>query len=146
MPTAGRFVGAIFFGFITWYVSELFKPLMPTGTSFGHFSEYNSVIGLVVGWVMLGLRAHPNSKASIGAGITTSFVVLFWALLIHAGIEMLKLSLRKRYSGAGEAVIAVFQLMVKYAEIMATPAIIVVLFGGGVVAGMVSGWAQRRWN
>lgn len=146
MPTAGRFVGAIIFGFIAWYVSELFKPLMPEGTSFGRFSEYNAVVGIVLGWVMLGLRAHPNRNASIGAGLTTSFIVLFWALLIHAVIEMLKLSLRKRYSGAGEAVIAVFQMMVEYAVMMATPEIIVVLFGGGVVAGMLSGWAQRRWR
>lgn len=146
MPTAGRFVGAIFFGFIAWYVSELFKPLMPEGTAFGNFSGYNAVIGIVVGWVMLGLRAHPDNKASIGAGLTTSFLVLFWGLLIHAMVEMLKLSLRKRYDGAGEAVIAVFKMMVKYAVMMATPEILIVLFGGGLVAGIVSGWAQRRWN
>lgn len=146
MPTAGRFVGAILFGLIAWYISELFKPLMPEGTSFGSFSEYNSVVGIVVGWVMLGLRAHPDRNASTGAGLTTAVAVLFWGLLIHSVIEMLKLSLRKRYDGAGEAVIAVFQLMAEYAMLMLTPEIFIVLFGGGMVAGAISGWAERRWR
>lgn len=146
MPTAGRFVGAVLFGFIAWYVSELYKPLMPEGTNFGNFSEYNAVLGIVVGWVMLGLRAHPDRNASVGAGLTTAFALLFWGLLIHGIVEMLKLSLRKRYDGAGEAVIGVFQLMMKYAMMMATPEIIVTLFVGGMLAGSLSGWAQRRWK
>ena len=146
MPTAGRFVGAVLFGFIAWYISELFKPLMLEGTSFGKFSEYNAVIGTVVGWLMMGLRAHPTRGASISAGLTTAVSVLFWNLLIHGIIEMLKLSLRKRYDGAGEAVIGVFKLMLKYALLMATPEIIVSLLVGGMLAGAVSGWAQRRWN
>ncbi|KPU82833.1 hypothetical protein JI58_09795 [Marinosulfonomonas sp. PRT-SC04] len=145
MPTAGRFVGAMLFGFIAWYVSELFKPLMLEGTSFGNFSEYNAVLGIVVGWVMLGPRAHPNRSASIGAGLTTAFVLLFWGLLIHGIVDMLKLTLRKRYDGAGEAVIGVFQLMMKYAIMMATPEIIMTLLIGGMLAGAISGWAQRRW-
>lgn len=145
MPSAGRFVGALFFGFIAWYVSELFKPLMPEGTSFGRFSEFNSVIGIVLGWMMLGLRAHANRNTSISAGLTTAVAVLFWGLLIHSVIEMLKLSLRKRYDGPVEAVVGVFQLMIKYTIMMATPEIIGVLVIGGILTGMLSGWAERRW-
>ena len=145
MPSAGRFVGALFFGFIAWYVSELFKPLMPEGTSFGRFSEFNSVIGIVLGWMMLGLRSHANRNTSISAGLTTAVAVLFWGLLIHSVIEMLKLSLRKRYDGPVEAVVGVFQLMIKYTIMMATPEIIGVLVIGGILTGMLSGWAERRW-
>lgn len=145
MPTAGRFVGAILFGFIAWYVSELFKPTMPEGTSFGSFSEYNSLIGMVLGWVMLGPRSHSNRNASIGAGLTTAVAVVFWGLLIHAGIEMIKLSLRKRYDGAGEALIGVLELMGKYGQMMLTPEILITLIGGGMVVGSLSGWAERRW-
>jgi len=146
MPSAGRFVGAVLFGFIAWYVSELFKPLMPEGTSFGRFSEYNAVIGIVLGWVMLGLRSHPNRNASIGAGLTTSAAVLFWGLLLNSIVQMLKLTLRDRYDGPVEAVIGVFQLVIEYGMLMATPEIIGILVIGGIVIGMLSGWAQRRWN
>jgi len=134
------------FGFIAWYVSELFKPLMPEGTNFGKFSEYNAVIGIVLGWVMLGLRSHPSRNASIGAGLTTSVSVLFWGLLIHSSLEMLKLSMRKQYDGPVEAVVGVIQLMMKYAVMMATPEIIAVLLVGGLFGGMLSGWAERRWR
>lgn len=146
MPSAGRFVGAILFGLIAWSVSELVKPLMPEGTSFGKFSEYNAVIGIVMGWVMLGLRSHPNRNASIGAGLTTAVAVLFWGLLIHSIIEMLKLSMRNRYDGPVEAVVGVFQLVIKYAIMMATPEIIGTLLIGGLFTGMLSGWAERRWK
>lgn len=146
MPSAGRFVGVIIFGFIAWYVSELFKPLMPEGTSFGRFSEYNAVIGMVLGWVMLGLRSHPDRKASMAAGVTTSISVWFWGVLIHSGIEMIKLSMRKRYDGPVEALVGMVQLMIKYAMMMATPEIIGVLLVGGLLGGMFSGWAERRWR
>lgn len=145
MPSAGRFVGAVFFGFIAWYVSELFKPSMPEGTNFGNFSEYNAVIGIVLGWVMLGLRSHGSRNSSISAGLTTSVAVLFWGVLIHSTLEMLKLSMRKRYDGPVEAVVGVFQLMIEYVVMMATPEIIIVLFVGGLLTGMLSGWAERRW-
>lgn len=138
-------MGAICFGFIVWYVSELFKPLMPDGTAFGMFSEYNSLIGIVLGWSMLGLRSHGSKNSSISAGLTTSVAVLFWGLLIHSVIEMIKLSLRKHYDGPVEALVGVFQLMIKYAVMMATPEIIIVLVVGGLLSGMLSGWAERRW-
>ena len=145
MPTTGRFVGAVLFGLIAWYVSQLFKPLMPEGKNFGNFSEYNALIGIVLGWGMLGHRSHPDRRASIGAGLTTAIAVTFWALLIHAGIEMITLSLRKRYDGAGDALIGVLKLMGKYGEMMLTPEILITLLLGGVIAGALSGWAERRW-
>lgn len=145
MPSAGRFIGTIFFGFIVWYVSELFKPAMPEGTNFGNFSEYNAAIGVVLGWSMLGLRAHGSRNSSISAGLTTSVAVLFWGLFIHSVIEMVKLSLRKTYDGPLEALVGVFQLMIEYALMLATPEIIITLVVGGIVTGMISGWAERRW-
>lgn len=146
MPSAGRFVGAIFFGFIAWYVSELFKPLMPEGTAFGRFSEYNALVGVVMGWIMLGLRSHGSRNSSISAGLTTSVAVAFWTLLIHSVIDMLKLSLRNRYDGPLEAIVGVFQQMIKFAVMMATPEIILMLVVGGILTGMISGWAERRWR
>lgn len=146
MPSAGRFVGAILFGMIAWFISELFKPLMPEGTGFGRFSEYNAVIGIVLGWSMLGLRSHANRNSSIGAGITTAVAVLFWGLLLHCIAEMLKLSMRNRYDGPVEAVVGVFQLMIEYAIMLATPEILAVSLIGGLITGMFSGWAERRWR
>lgn len=145
MPSAGRFVGALFFACIAWFVSEMFKPLLPDGTNFGKFSEYNAALGAMVGWAMLGLRSHGSRNASISAGLTASAALVFWALFLYSVSEMLKLSLRKAYEGPVEALVGVFQLMIEHILLMATPEIIITLVVGGIVAGMVSGWAERRW-
>jgi len=145
MPSAGRFVGAVCFMFITWYASEVFKTGMPEGTNFGNFSAYNAAIGAVLGWVMLGLRAHGSKSTSLSAGLTAAVAILFWVLLIHSLIEMVKLSLRKSYDGPVEALIGMVQLMIKYFVMLATPEILIPLIVGGLLTGMVSGWAQRRY-
>lgn len=145
MPSAGRAVGAALFAILVWFVSEQFKPLMPEGTAFGRFSEFNALFGFVLGWLMMGPRAHPNTSASITSGITATVAIVFWVLLAHSIIEMLKLSLRKRYDGPVEAVVAVFQLMIKYGMMMATPEILGTLFIGGIAIAVVSGRAERRF-
>ncbi|MCF6316185.1 MAG: TrgA family protein [Marinosulfonomonas sp.] len=145
MPSAGRAVGAVLFAILVWFASELFKPLLPEGTAFGRFSEFNALFGVVLGWLMMGPRAHPNLSASITSGITATVAIVFWILLAHSIIEMLKLSLRKRYDGPVEAVVGVFQLMIKYGTIMATPEILGTLFISGMIIAVVSGRAERRF-
>lgn len=146
MPSAGRIVGAILVGLLAWYVSELYKPLMQEGTDFGHFSIYNAALGVLLGWVMLGYRAHSFRRSSVSAGLTAVAALVFWGLCLHSIAEMLKLSLRKAYDGPVEAVIGVAQLMIKYGAIMATPEMLVTLIVGGCVTGYLSGWAEQRWT
>jgi hypothetical protein len=146
MPTASRLFGAIFYAALTWYVSELFKPLMPEGTNFGRFSEYNALIGLVCGWVYMGLRYGNKTSSAIGSGLTTMFTTLFWVLLLNAIREMIRLSLRKQYDGPVDAVVGVFQLMIKFGQMLLTPEIIITLLLAGAVGGIISGWASRRWR
>ena len=145
MPTAGRIIGAVLFAGLVWFASELFKPLMPEGTDFGRFSEFNALFGIILGWLMMGPRSHPTASASITSGITATVAIIFWLLMAQSIIQMLKLSLRKHYDGPVEAVVGVFQLMIKYGTIMATPEILGTLFIGGILISVVSGRAERRF-
>jgi len=145
MPTASRFIGAIFFAAIAFYISELFKPQLPEGKNFGKFSLYNAAIGLICGWVLLRLPRGLSITSSIGLGLSTMAAVLFWVMLINGISEMLRLSLRKYYDGPAEAIIGVFQLCLKYGQLLLTTEIISVVLIGGVVAGVICGWAANKW-
>lgn len=146
MPSAGRVVGAILVGLLAWFVSEMYKPLMLEGTSFGQFSTYNTMLGAVLGWLMLGMRAHRLRSSSVAAGLTAVLVTVFWALFLHSIVEMMKLSLRNAYDGPVEAVVGVALLMIEYGAIMATAEMLVTLIIGGCVIGYLSGKAEKRWT
>jgi len=146
MPTASRMIGAVLFAALAFIVSEMFKPLMPEGTDMGRFSEYNAVIGFVCGWVFMSLRYGAKGSSAIGSGLTGMFATLFWVMILNNTAEMLRLSVRKQYDGPVEAIVGVFQLMIKYGAMMATPEIIITLLLSGVVIGMICGWAARNWR
>ena len=146
MPTAARMTGLVLFGVLAWLVSEQVKPLFPDGTNFGRFSEYNALIGMVCGWVVMGPRAGEGRGGAVGGGITTTVAVLFWGLLLHSIAEMLRLSLRKHYDGPVEAVVGVIQLAIEYVILIGTVPVMGTLFVGGIISGAICGWVARRWR
>ncbi|HBQ36562.1 MAG TPA: tellurium resistance protein [Rhodobacteraceae bacterium] len=146
MPTASRIIGAIFFAALSWYVSELFKPQMPPGTNFGRFSEYNAAIGLICGWVFMGLRYGNNTSSAVGAGLSAMFATLFWVMLLNSITQMIKLSIRKRYDDPVEAIVGVFEMALKFGKMLLTTEIIATMLITGIVAGLVAGWGSRRWG
>ena len=145
MPTAARMAGAVFFGILAWLISEMVKPLMPEGTGFGLFSEYNIAIGVLAGWIVMGTRADDGNRVAIGGGLTTSFAMMFWGLLIYSIIKMVKESLRMHYKGPVEAVIGTCRRICNKNLMLATPQIIGVVLIGGGLGGAFCGWVARRW-
>ncbi|PIE14635.1 MAG: tellurium resistance protein [Rhodobacterales bacterium] len=146
MLTASRLFGAIICAALAWFVSDMFKPLVPDDTNFGRMSEYNAVIGLVCGWVYMGLRYGRKIGNLIASGITTVVVTVFWVLLINSIAEMVRLSFRKRFDNVAEALLYVGQQMLDYGLIMLNPQIVVALAIGSVFLGLASGWAGRKWD
>jgi len=138
MPTAARLVAAVLLGVLAWMVSEQVKLLMPDRSAFGNFNVINLVLGIVIGWQVIGSRCGRGYSAAIGNGLTGGAVLLFWGLLIHAAVEMFERSMRLRYDGAFEAVAAVFELMAEYGLMMATPLVGGTLVVGAILAGFIA--------
>lgn len=145
MPTAIRLAGFFVFGALAWFTSEIIKPIMPPDTKFGFFSLYNMAIGMVCGWVIMGPRHGNKVSSAIGVGLTAAFITAFWCLLFHSIVEMVTLSFKHVYSGAVEAVIGVFRLMVKFGFMVATPEVIGTIIVGGVLGGALCGKVGSRW-
>lgn len=146
MPTAARFVGAVMFAALGWYVSGLIVPLFPEGTDMGWFTEVNAALGLFVGWKVAGPRGGTGYGAALSYGLTTAFALFALGLFLHSSYTMIEKSLRKLYDGPMEAVVSVFELMIEHAVLVATPQVIGTFVIGGLVGGLVTEFFGRRFT
>lgn len=146
MPTAAKLFAALAFAAIGFFSAEVFKPHMPPGTQFGLFSFYAALIGFVCGWRVLGPEAGRGMLNSANAGLRAALAAALLALIIFSIEEMIVHSFRKEYHGPMEAVIGAITLGVGFVEKMIVPDVLIVLLGGGALAGCLSEWAARRWR
>lgn len=146
MPTAARLMAAICLAVVAYFISEMVKPLMPESTDFGYFVPLNVVLGLCVGWIVMGRRAGRGTTAAINNGLTGVFVLMLWGVGLQAINEMIRLAMRNRYDGPFEAIVAVFQIGAEYAVIIATVPIGIALVISAVVSGLLTEFADSRWR
>lgn len=146
MPTAAKLVAGLLWAVLAWFASNLIKPYFPEGSDLGLFAEVNAALGFLLGWVMAGPRAGMGWSAAVSYGFTTTLSLVVAGVFLHSFAEMVRLSLRRLYEGPMEGLVAVFGLMVEYFMLMAKPDVIGVLLVGGILAGLVTEWAGRRWR
>lgn len=146
MPTAARLMAAICLAVAGYCISFLVMPLMPESTNFGYFVYVNLIIGLVVGWSVMGPRVGRGTTNAINNGLTGMFVLFLWGIGVQAINEMMRLAMRNRYDGPFEAIIAIFQIGAEYALIIATPTIGIAFLAGALVSGLLTEFAGNRWR
>ena len=144
MPTAARFVAAICLAALAFIVSEQIKPLFDEDKAFGFFTHINVVIGLVIGWQVIGSRAGRGMMSGFNNGLTGGIILLFWGLLIHSAIRMIEISMRGRYEGAFDAVAGMFNIMSDNALLIATPLILGTLLVGAIASGLLAEITSKR--
>ena len=151
MPTAAKLVAATIFALVAFLAAHLFIPALPEGTQVGRFREISAFLGAVCGWIVMGSlvsrgKGRENSYLdAIGSGIRTSVVILFWGLMVFSIYEMLQRSVRMLYDGPMEALLGILELMYDYGKLLQMPNTPIALVSGGIVGGIFSEWAARRW-
>lgn len=146
MPTAAKLIAALCLAALGYATSEVIKTTLPTSTVFGVFSYVNAGIGLVMGWIVVGNRAGRGMSAALSNGFTGTVGLVFWGLFVQGGNEMTRLALRNKYDGMFEAILAIFQNMVVYAEMMLDAKIILTLLCGAIITGFLSELGARYWR
>lgn len=146
MPNGARLIAALSMAALAFVASQLIMPLMPDGTDFGYFTYVNMAIGIVTGWVLMGRRAGGGLVPAINNGLTGMAVMVFWGLFAQGVWEMVRLAMRHRYDGPFEALTAIFTIGLDYFFVMAVPQVLLALAIGGVVAGLATENAHRRWR
>lgn len=144
MITFPQLIAALWFGALAWLCAGLVVPLLPEGLTLGRYYEVNVIIGAILGWRFMGPRAFDQLSQQIGYGITTSLLIVFWALLAFGGYEMYRRSIRMRYDGPVEALVGMVGHMKDYAILIATPSIMGSLIIGGAIGGVVVWYTSKR--
>ncbi|MEQ8895515.1 MAG: TrgA family protein [Roseovarius sp.] len=115
MPTAGKLISAIGLAALGWQATQTVKAIWPIEESFGHFSLFTALLGLLVGWWVMGNRIGRGYMAALGAGLTGLGAYLFWEFLLLSFYEMIQRSLDMRYDGPVEAITGMFEIAYEYA-------------------------------
>ncbi len=144
MPTAAKLVSAIVMGVLGWVAAHLVIPHLPPESRIGFFREITATIGVLVGWRFLGARAGAGAGASLGFGLGASLVLVFWALLVFSGYEMIKRSLRKSYDGPVEGLKGMMQIAIDDLVYLRPVEVWGALLLGGLAAGLIAEAVARR--
>lgn len=146
MPTAAKAISALCLAVLGYLCSELVKTLLPEINNFGRFSEFNTLLGAIIGWVVVGTRSGRGTKDAIANGLTGVGALIFWALIFHASYEMFNLSMKRRFDGPVEAFAAIFEIAIEYGAILMNPMMISAFLVGALLTGYFSEYAARRWK
>lgn len=146
MPTGGKLVAAIAFAALAYFVTDLVKPLLPAGSRIGWFSQVNAVIGMAMGWTIMGRGAGKKYRQSFGYGLTTLAAIVFWALLCWSGYEMIRRSTRLYYDGPVEALQEMAQLFLDYGKIAAVQEVVLPAVVGAIFVSWLTEFFARRWS
>ena len=146
MPTGARLMAAISLAVLAFILSGMVVPLMPESTDFGYFLPLNIVLGLLVGWSVMGRRAGRGITAAINNGLAGVFVLVLWAIFLQAANEMVRRALRNRYDDPFEAIVAIFQIGAEFGLMIATVPMAVALVVGAVISGLLTEFAYNRWS
>ncbi len=144
MPTAAKLVSAVLFAALAFLAADLYVPGMPGNPAVAYFREGCAVIGMLCGWMVMGRLVGKGMVAAAGSGFRTSATILFWCLLGFAVYEMVEKSTKKIYDGPMEAMLAIFDIMVKYGKLALTPEVLGTLAVGGMLGGLLAEWVSRR--
>ncbi len=146
MPNAASLFAAVSLAVIAFVVSGQIMPLFPEGKDFGYFTIVNMIIGILVGWKVMGPRAGRGFTPGINNGLTGVAVMVFWGLFVQGCYEMVRLAMRNRYDGPFEAILAIFEIGYEYALLIAVPNIIGALIVGAICGGLVTEYVSRIWR
>jgi hypothetical protein len=148
MPTGAKGMAAVCFAVVGWITANAYVLNMPPeqAAAVGLFREYAAGLSGIIGWRVMGPSVGKSYAEAAGSGIKTVVVIVFAALLLFATSEMLGKSAEGKYADVGEAAIAIFQTMMDRSVGLLSVGVIGSMLIGGVIAGLLSENASRRWR
>lgn len=146
MPTAAKLMAAICFAVVGWVLANYYALNMPDATAAGPIREGAALVGIIIGWTVMGNSTGKGYVEAAGAGIKTAVLLAVVALFLLALSEMLENSVKLRYEDAMEAFMDVLQTMVKRSQALVSLGVFGTILLGGIVGGILTENAGRRWK
>lgn len=146
MPTGAKLMAALSFAVVGWVLANYYAMNAPDATALGPIREVAALVGVAVGWKVMGPSVGKGYVEAAGSGIKTAVVLAVAALFLLALSEMLENSVKMRYDGALDAILDVFQTMVKRSEALLSLGVFGTVLLGGIIGGLLTENAGRRWK
>jgi hypothetical protein len=146
MPTGAKLMAAISFAVVGWIMANFYAVNMPDAAAAGPIREGAAVVGAIIGWRVMGPSVGKGYVEAAGSGVKTAVILLVAALFLLALSEMLGNSVKLRYDGALDAILDVFLTMAKRSEALLSLGVIGSVFVGGIIGGLLTENAGRRWR
>lgn len=146
MPTAAKVMGAVSFAIVGWVLANYYAVNMPDAAAAGPIREGAALVGVVIGWSVMGNSVGKGYVEAAGSGIKTAVILAVVALFLLALAEMLENSVRMRYEDALEAILAVVDTMAKRSHALLSLGVFGTILLGGIVGGILTENVGRRWK
>jgi hypothetical protein len=146
MPTGAKLMAAASFAVVGWVLANFYALNMPDAAAAGPMREAAALVGAIIGWTVMGPAVGRGYVEAAGSGIKTAVVLAVAALFLLAMREMLDNSVKMRYDGALEAILDVFQTMARRSAALLSTGVFGTILFGGIIGGLLSENAGRRWK
>ena len=152
MPSPARLVAALLMAVVGWMGAEAVVIFaLPDWVSPGRLHWIAAGLGLIVGWRILGrVASGPIGKGDrlmvgMTGGLGAVLVVVLGTIVVHAVLETYDDAVRLAFSGPGDALAGMAQVVVDDVVLLMEPRALAVILGGGAIAGLAAGIAGRIW-
>lgn len=145
MPSAARLVAAVCLACLAGTLSVQIAPLFEGAAAGLSFVLINMMAAAATGWKMMGPRAGQGWSASVSNGLGGGLVALIWALFLHAALQMTKKAMAGWYKSPGDALVAIFDLMIEFGQVITGPPVMAHFVLGSVLSGLICEYTARKW-
>lgn len=146
MPTGAKLMAAASFAVVGWVLANFYAANMPDAAAAGPIREVAALVGAITGWKVMGPAVGKGYVEAAGAGVRTAIVLAVAALFLLALAEMLDNSVKMRYDGALDALLDIFHTMARRSGALLSLGVFGTILFGGVVGGLLTENAGRRWK
>ncbi len=146
MPTAAKLVAALSFAFLAWVVCIVVEGVLPEGQRVGRLYPVSIAVGTLCGWFISGAAKRSSYFDAASTGIRTALTAVLASLFAFSVGTMIAISLRGRYRGPMDALLDIVNQFLDFGIMLAHAPVLVAIFLGGAIAGMITENAGRRWR
>ena len=146
MPTAARLVAALSLAALACLITPQLQPLLPDGTDFLKVTGVNSGLGIILGWWLVGTRTGCDFWGRVNNGVTGASALLLLGVLVQGAAKMTDHAYRRLFGDPFEALASILLFALDYFLVIAVPHVLMTVLLGGVLCGLLTEFAARRWR
>ena len=146
MPTAAKLVAAICFALLGLLTAAVLRETLPETQREGYLFPGAVLAGVLCGWHVSGSAPRAGYLEAASTGLRTTVIAVIVALGAFSIGTMWQTAMYGRYRGPMDAVLDIVNEFIDFGSMLLVGPVIGTLLLGGIVAGILTENAGRRWR